>query len=146
MKEYKLKINGNEYNVDVKDLDGDVANISINGVDYEVQIEGSLVKPKTPKITMQSSTPSTDSHPAVAKTAKPTPSGAGVAIKSPLPGVILDVYVREGDSVKVGQHLLMLEAMKMENNIDSDKDGVVKSIAIRKGDSVLEGDVLLTIA
>ena len=87
--------------------------------------------------------PSTDAHPAVAKTAKPS-SGAG-AIKSPLPGVILDVLVREGDSVKVGQKLLILEAMKMENNIDSDKEGVVKSIAVRKGDSVLEGDVLITI-
>lgn len=146
MKEYKLKINGNEYNVEVKDIDGAVANVSINGVDYEVEIEGSLAKPKTPKITMQASTPSTDSHPAVAKTAKPTPSGAGVAIKSPLPGVILDIYVKEGDTVKVGQHLLMLEAMKMENNIDSDKEGVVKSISVSKGGSVLEGDVLLTIA
>jgi biotin carboxyl carrier protein len=66
-------------------------------------------------------------------------------LKSPLPGVILEVKVREGDAVKAGQLLMVLEAMKMENNIDSHKAGVVKSIVKRQGDSVLEGDVLLTI-
>ncbi len=59
--------------------------------------------------------------------------------------MVLDVFVKEGDAVKTGQRLMLLEAMKMENNIESDKDGVVKSIVARKGDSVLEGDVLITI-
>ena len=73
-------------------------------------------------------------------------TGEGAPVKSPLPGVVLDVLVKEGDVVKVGQKLMILEAMKMENNIESDRDGVVKSIVARKGDSVLEGDVLITIA
>ena len=66
-------------------------------------------------------------------------------IKSPLPGVILGVHVKEGDLVKVGVKLITLEAMKMENNINSDKEGVIKSIKVRQGDSVLEGDVLIEI-
>jgi len=91
------------------------------------------------------SVPSTDSHPSQAKTSKPQePKGAG-HIKSPLPGVILDIYVKVGDRVKVGQKLLTLEAMKMENLIESDKEGIIASIAKQKGDSVMEGDILISI-
>nr|HML84930.1 acetyl-CoA carboxylase biotin carboxyl carrier protein subunit [Bacteroidales bacterium] len=56
-----------------------------------------------------------------------------------------DVYVKEGDTVKIGQRLMMLEAMKMENNIDADKEGKVVSIKKHKGDQVMEGDVLIVI-
>jgi biotin carboxyl carrier protein len=81
----------------------------------------------------------------VSKTSSPAaPKGTG-SIKSPLPGVILDVYVREGDTVKIGQKLIMLEAMKMENNINADKEGRVASIKVSKGDSVMEGDILIVI-
>ena len=66
-------------------------------------------------------------------------------VKSPLPGVILDIRIKEGDTVSVGQTLMVLEAMKMENNIDSDRAGVVKSVKVNRGDSVLEGDVLITL-
>ena len=73
-------------------------------------------------------------------------SGNGESpVKSPLPGVILDIRIKEGDPVAVGQTLVVLEAMKMENNIDSDRAGVVKSIKVNRGDSVLEGDVLITL-
>ena len=143
MKEYKFKINGNDYAVTINNIDHNVAEVTVNGTNYSVEVEGLVSKPKTPKLVRTVAVPSTDAHPAVAKTAKPS-AGAG-AIKSPLPGVILDVLVKEGDEVKMGQRLLVLEAMKMENNIDSDKAGIVKSIAVRKGDSVLEGDVLITI-
>jgi len=91
------------------------------------------------------SVPSTDSHPSIAKTSSPSaPKGTGT-IKSPLPGVILDLLVKKGDTVKVGQRLLVLEAMKMENNIEADKAGIVVSIAKNKGDSVMEGDILIVI-
>ena len=70
---------------------------------------------------------------------------AGTAVKSPLPGVIVDLKVREGDQVKAGQHLLVLEAMKMENNINANKDGKVAEIKVNKGDSVLEGTDLVII-
>ncbi len=143
MKEYKFKINGNDYAVAVHGVEDNVATVTVNGTDYTVEVEGMVSKPKTPKLIQTPTIPSTDAHPAVAKTSKPT--AGGTAIKSPLPGVILELKVKEGDHVKVGQHLLVLEAMKMENNIDSDREGVVKSIKAHKGDSVLEGDVLLTI-
>jgi biotin carboxyl carrier protein len=145
MKQYKFKINGNEYDVKIFNVDDNTATVAVNDTNYDVEIEGKkLPAPtKTPKIVQAPTVPSTDSHPSVAKTARPKTVAGD--IKSPLPGVVLDVVVREGDTVKEGQHLLMLEAMKMENNIDSDKAGTVTRIHVRKGDSVLEGDVLITI-
>ena len=107
-------------------------------------MEKALKQTKTPKIVRTQPVPTTDAHPAVAKTASPGAATSGT-VKTPLPGVVLDVLVNPGDTVKVGQRLLILEAMKMENNIDSDKEGKVIEVKVRKGDSVLEGDVLLTI-
>ena len=89
--------------------------------------------------------PSTDIHPSVAKTSSPeAPKGVGT-VKSPLPGVILEMLVKEGEIVKMGQRLLVLEAMKMENNIEADKAGKVIQILKGKGDNVMEGDVLIII-
>ena len=105
MKEYKLNINGNDYQVAVNDLNGNRADVTVNGTNYTVTL---------------------DQEKAVA--AKP------VAIK-----------VAVGDAVKVGQRLMVLEAMKMENNVDSDKEGTVAEIRVGTGDSVLEGDVLIVI-
>lgn len=144
MKEYKITINGNEYVTSVNVEDG-IANVTVNGQEYKnIAIEGMVKKNKS----MPRVAPRAVSEQPVA-VAAPRPSAAagdGTAIKSPLPGVILDVFVKEGDTVKAGDRLMLLEAMKMENNIESDKDGVVKSISARKGDSVLEGDVLITIS
>lgn len=149
MKDYKIKINGNEYSISVKEMDDNVATVSVNGVEYSAEVETTVVKPKTPKVVQKSAVISTDSHPATSRTTAPSGIsvgvGAGASIKSPLPGVILDVVVREGDTVSVGQKLMILEAMKMENNIESDIAGKVISIVKRKGDSVLEGDILITI-
>jgi biotin carboxyl carrier protein len=89
--------------------------------------------------------PSTDSHPSVSKTSNPDAPKGGGTIKSPLPGVILDIFIRKGDRVSIGQKLIVLEAMKMENNINSDKDGIVQQVNFNKGDSVLEGDTLIII-
>ncbi len=144
MKSYKFKIHGNEYVVEINNIEDNTANVTVNGTAYDVEIEGKAPKAtKTPKLVQSVAVPSTDAHPAVAKTSSPA-AGAG-AVKSPLPGVILDLQVKVGDTVTVGQRLLVLEAMKMENNIDSDKAGVVREIKVNKGDSVLEGDVLLII-
>ncbi len=149
MKEYKIKVNGNEYAVSVKNVENDSAEVIVNGTEYIVDVEGLKAKPatKTPRIVQPVAVPAGEAHPAIQNTNSParTASAAAGDIKSPLPGVILDVMVREGDAVKVGQRLMLLEAMKMENNIDSDREGVVKSLKVRKGDSVLEGDVLITI-
>ncbi len=151
MKEYKMKINGNDYAVAVASVEDNIATVTVNGTQYEVEVSGmtNTKATKTPKIVQPAAVPSTDSHPATAKTSSPKPgapaaSGAG-AIKSPLPGVILDIRVKAGDAVKAGDKLLVLEAMKMENNIESDKNGTIKEVRVHRGDSVLEGDVLLTI-
>jgi len=145
MKNFKFTINGNQYEVNIIHVEDNIAEMEVNGTPYKVEVEKALAQTKTPILVRPASVPSTDSHPSVMKTSSPdSPKGAG-HIKSPLPGVILDVFVREGDMVKKGQKLLMLEAMKMENNIDSDKDGKVVSVKVQRGDSIMEGDILITI-
>lgn len=145
MKEYKFKINGNDYAVQINDIEEGTAEVTVNGAAYNVEIQGMEAKSKAPKLTQVASVASSETQATSVKTAAKPASGGGVPIKSPLPGVILSIAVNEGDTVKVGQRLLVLEAMKMENNIDADRAGVIKSIVAHKGDSVLEGDVLLTI-
>lgn len=144
MKEYKYKINGTEYNVAVGDIENNVAQVTVNGAAYKVELEqtaapapAAVAKPKP------SAAPRTESGSKVI--AKPTVAGAGGSVKAPLPGVILDIAVNVGDTVKVGDTVIVLEAMKMENNIHADKAGVIKSICVNKGDSVLEGADLLII-
>lgn len=149
MKEYKIKINGNDYAVTVMNVEDNQAEVEVNGTTYKVDVEG-MAPPKvtkTPKIVPASTAHVGSTAKVSASTSSPAATAVvtGGGIKSPLPGTILDVMVREGDAVKVGQHLMMLEAMKMENNIDADRDGTVVSIKVRKGDSVLEGDLLITI-
>jgi biotin carboxyl carrier protein len=145
MKKFKFTINGNQYETEVLSIEDNIAEIEVNGTLYKVEVDKTMKTTKTPKLVRQVAVPSTDSHPSVAKTSSPAgPKGAG-SIKSPLPGVILEVFVREGDMVKMGQKLLMLEAMKMENNIEADKAGKVVSILKHKGDNVMEGDVLIII-
>ena len=145
MKNFKFTINGNVYEAEIIGIEENTAEVSVNGVTYSVEIDRKLQVAKTPKLVRTLAVPSTDSHPSVSKTSSPSaPKGTG-NIKSPLPGVILEIYVREGDTVKIGQKLLMLEAMKMENNINADKEGRVVSIKASKGDSVMEGDILIVI-
>ncbi|MDY0254714.1 MAG: biotin/lipoyl-containing protein [Tenuifilaceae bacterium] len=145
MKNYKFTIHGNQYDVNVVSVEDNIAEVEVNGTSYKVEMEKPIQQTKTPKLVRATAVPSTDSHPAVTKTSAPSaPKGAGY-VKSPLPGVILDLYVKEGEIVKKGQKLLCLEAMKMENNIDSDKDGKIVKINVNKGDSVMEGDILVTI-
>ena len=148
MKEYNLKINGNDYKVAINEVEDSVAKVEVNGTPFTVEFEQPVAKPKAIKVVK----PTTTSAPAVtpaagrpsaATNAAPAAAPAGgTEVTSPLPGVILDVLVKEGDAVKQGQTVMMLEAMKMENAIEAPADGVVKSINARKGDSVLEGAVL----
>jgi biotin carboxyl carrier protein len=146
-KEYKLKINGNEYEVAVGSVEGGVAKVTVNGTPYEVEVQSNtLLKPTPPKpAAVSPATYSATAPVSPAKIDQTAPAGSASPLKSPLPGVILEVKVKEGDTVKAGQLLMVLEAMKMENTIDAHQAGVVRSINKRQGDSVLEGDVLLTI-
>lgn len=145
MKKYKFTINGNNYETSILSIEDNIATVEVNGSSFNVEVDKTLVQQKTPRLVRPRAIPSTDSHPSVAKTSSPSaPKGAG-NIKSPLPGVILEIFVREGDTVKMGQKLLMLEAMKMENNIEADRAGKIISIAKGKGDAVMEGDILIVI-
>lgn len=145
MKKFKFIINGNQYETEIINIEDNIAEIEVNGSLYKVEVDKEIKSSKTPKLVRPKAIPSTDTHPAEAKTSSPSaPKGAG-NIKSPLPGVILEIFVKEGDKVERGQKLLMLEAMKMENNIEADKAGKVISIKVNTGASVMEGDVLMVI-
>jgi glutaconyl-CoA/methylmalonyl-CoA decarboxylase subunit gamma len=145
MKKFKFRINGNLYDTEILNIEDNIAEIEINGSLYKVEVDKDIKQVKTPKLVRSAVAPSTDIQPSTAKTSSPAaPKGTGT-IKSPLPGVIIDVFVREGDVVKIGQKLMLLEAMKMENNIEADQAGKIVSIAKKQGDSVMEGDVLIVI-
>ncbi|MCL2511479.1 MAG: acetyl-CoA carboxylase biotin carboxyl carrier protein subunit [Bacteroidales bacterium] len=138
MKKYKFTINGTTYEVDINNTEGQKIELEVNGTPYTVMLDQEVKQTKTPKLLRPQVAPSTDINKQEAKTAK-----RGGSISSPLPGVILDVYVKPGDTITVGQKVILLEAMKMENNIEADKEGVVAEVKVEKGNSVMEGDVLI---
>ena len=143
MKNYKLKINGNDYNVDINEVEGQDVKLTVNGMDYVVTVDKEMKQQKKTVV----SSPRPQAAPVaspVQQSAAPA-SAAGAKVTTPLPGTILDVYVNVGDAVKAGQTVVLLEAMKMENNIEADTAGTVKEVKVRKGDRVLEGDVLFVI-
>jgi biotin carboxyl carrier protein len=144
MKQYKFKINGTEYAVDILDVTDGLAKVAVNGAKYRVEVDGlgTTAASKTPKVTKTQVIGAPMVSPAPDR--KQAATSAGV-VKAPLPGVILSVDVKVGEAIKVGQRLLVLEAMKMENNIDSDREGIIHDIRVGKGDSVLEGDIMMTI-
>jgi len=140
MKQYKFKINGNEYNVAVNSVSGIIADVTVNGTSYQVEMENAPAAPVQ------------QAAPAVAPVSAPQPAApaakpatGGKAVTSPLPGVIIAVKVNVGDAVKAGQVVAILEAMKMENEIQAESDGTVTAVNVAKGDSVLEGAAIVTI-
>ena len=145
MKEYTLKINGNDYNVVINDVQESVASVEVNGSNYKVEFEKPIVKPTAIKVVKTATAAPAVSAAAPQPSAAPAPTAGGTTVSSPLPGVILDVCVKEGDAVKSGQKIMVLEAMKMENVIEATADGVIKSIKVNKGDSVMEGTPLAII-
>ena len=145
MKEYKLKINGNDYNVVINDVQESVASVEVNGSNYKVEFEKPIVKPTAIKVVKTATAAPAVSAAAPKPTAAPAPTAGGTTVSSPLPGVILEVCMKEGETVKTGQKIMVLEAMKMENVIEASADGVIKSIKVNKGDSVLEGAPLAII-
>jgi len=145
MKKFSFTINGNPYDLEIKNVEDNVAEVEVNGFSYTVEFDRVLETTKTPKLVRSEAVPSTDITPSVQKTSSPAgPKGSGY-IKSPLPGTIIEVYVKAGDTVKTGDKLITLEAMKMENIINSDKSGKVVSVNVKKSDSVMEGDILIEV-
>lgn len=145
MKEYKYKINGNTYNVAIGDIDGNIAQVEVNGVAYRVEMEESKAAVvKSVQAPRPAAAPRTDAGQKVV--AKPAAApGAGNAVKAPLPGVVLSIPVKVGQAVKASDTVVLLEAMKMENAIHAGADGTVKEILVAAGDSVLEGNPLIII-
>ena len=156
MRSYKFKINGNEYNVDINSVEGNIANVTVNGANYEVEMDTPVNAPVAAAAVKDSSaSPQNDNQVAAnnnqaaannnqAPASKP--AGAGKAVTSPLPGVIIEVSVKEGQAVKAGQKVAVIEAMKMENEIQASADGTVTAVLVNKGDSVLEGAEIVKIA
>lgn len=144
MKEYTFKIDSTDYKVSVEETETNQANVVVNGIAHTVEIENMQTASSVQSIKKSIATPPKTQ---AASTNQPKEkNGQEHAIKSPLPGIILDVFVKEGDHVTAGQKIILLEAMKMENNIESDKEGTVTQIKIHKGDSVCEDDVLILIS
>ena len=144
MKEYKFKINGKDYAVAIGQAEGKMLTVNVNGADYQVELENAPVAAPVQAAPVAQATPAAAAAPAPA--AAPAGAGAGEKVNSPLPGVIVEVCVKEGQAVKAGQKVAVLEAMKMENEIPAPKDGTITGIHVAKGDSILEGAPVVTIA
>ena len=143
MKEYKYTINGNKYDVSIGEIADNVATVTVNGETYKVEMEEEQ-KPEKPKVKVVPPTakPSADGGSPASSTAKPNFRDA---VKAPLPGVITEITVAIGDEVKAGDTVVVLEAMKMANNLDTEKSGKVTAIFVQPGQSVMEGDPLVAI-
>ncbi len=156
MKKYQYKVKGVDYEVEIAQVEGKIARVNVNGIPFEIEMQKPINAAKHPALASaraQSPVVAPVAAPA-APAAKPAPqpaaqpaapAGAGNALKAPLPGTIIDVKVQVGQQVNVGDTVLVLEAMKMQNNIESEYAGQVTSVLVKQGDTVMEGAVLLTI-
>lgn len=142
MKNYNYKINGNNYNVSVGDIENGIAQVEVNGIPYKVEFEQKSA-PVVVKSIRPSAAPRTTSGEKIIT--KPVVASGASPVKAPLPGVVVQIPVKVGDVVKAADTILILEAMKMENSIHAGRDGKVASINVNPGDSVLEGTVLITL-
>ena len=157
MGKYNFRINGHDYQVDVNSVEGGIADVTVNGTDYKVELADAVPAPAqqavrpvpqtvstgAPAVTPQATAPA----PQAAQTATASaPQGKGEVVTAPLPGVILDIKVKVGDAVKAGQTVAVLEAMKMENEIMASADATVASVNVAQGASVEAGAVLCTLA
>ena len=161
MAKYEYKVKGVDYVVEIQDIEGNIANVTVNGIPFEVEMK-QPVKSSKQKVKLtdgqnhisassvasagsaagSSSAASSDS----ASSSKQATPAAGKPVVAPLPGTINEIKVKVGDKVNTGDTVVVLEAMKMQNNIDAETSGTITSINVNKGDAVMEGDTLVTIA
>jgi len=148
MREYILSINDKDYNAKVKKISSEKAIIEINGEEYDVKLKqlgrkeervSSIRKVK--KVEEKSK-----SKVSTEKERKISVGEGSNTVSSPLPGVILEVYVQKGQKVKAGEDIVVMESMKMENQIQAPYDGTIEKIFIKKGKNVLEGDPIVEIS
>lgn len=145
MKEYKFKINGKGYDVAIDTMEGNVASVTVNGVAYQVELENTPAAESDAATPVMVQNPARPAAPAPAAAAEKAAAGAGQAVTSPLPGVVIAIKVNVGDVVKSGQEVAVLEAMKMENSIEATQDGTVTAVHVTKGDSIQEGTAIISI-
>ncbi len=154
MKKYQYKVQGVDYEVEIADVEGNIAKVNVNGIPFEIELQKPINAAKHPTMTapkMQAPVAAPAAAPVAAPAAAPAAAapaaaGSGNGIKAPLPGTITEIKVQVGQQVNVGDTVVVLEAMKMANNIESDYAGQVTSILVKQGETVMEGAVLLTIA
>ena len=151
-KKYQYKVQGVDYEVDIEEVEGNIAKVNVNGIPFEVELQQPINAAKhpsmvKPKVAAPAAAPA--AAPQAAPAAQPAPSAQpaanGTPLKAPLPGTITTVNVKVGDQVSAGDTVVVLEAMKMQNNIEAENSGTVTAINVSPGDSVMEGAVLLTI-
>ena len=149
MNKYQYKVQGVDYEVEIEEVEGNIAKVNVNGIPFEVELQKPINAAKHPTITR----PKVEAPKPVAPTPLPAaapaqpaaPAGAGSPVKAPLPGTITELKVQVGQQVNVGDVVLVLEAMKMQNNIEAEYAGTVTSITVKQGETVMEGAVLMTI-
>ena len=161
---YQYTVKGVDYEVEIQDIEGNIANVTVNGIPFEVEMK-QPVKAGKQKVklggTANEGTSSSSSAPQSAKASADLQSAAssgqtgnagdtgkaaaGKPVVAPLPGTINDIKVTVGDKVNAGDTVVILEAMKMQNNIEAETSGTITSINVNKGDAVMEGDTLVTI-
>ena len=156
MAKYQYTVKGVDYEVEIQDIEGNIANVTVNGIPFEVEMKQPVkagkqkVKLSSSDTPTESATSNTSSAASVEQTTinesttSSTESG-GKPVVAPLPGTINDIKVKVGDKVNAGDTVVVLEAMKMQNNIEAETAGTIASINVNKGDAVMEGDTLVTI-
>ena len=153
MNKYQYKVQGVDYEVEIEEVEGNIAKVNVNGIPFEVEMQQpinaakhpTIVKPKVQAPVQPTAQPQATAPSGPAISAAPVSSGSGNPVKAPLPGTITSVQVKVGDRVNTGDVVVVLEAMKMQNNIEAEQSGTVTAIKVNPGDSVMEGSVLLTI-
>ena len=148
MNKFEYKVQGVDYEVEIEEMEGNVAKVSVNGIPFEVELKQPINPAKAitrPKVVAPAPAAAAPAAPVARPAAPAAPAGAGSPVKAPLPGTISSVNVKVGDKVNVGDTVVVLEAMKMQNNIEAENSGTVTSILVNQGASVMEGATLITI-
>lgn len=148
MNKYQYKVQGVDYEVEIEEVEGNIAKVNVNGIPFEIEMQRPINAAKHPTIVKPKVAAPVQPAPSAALAPKPQAAAApasGNALKAPLPGTITSVNVKVGDTVNVGDVVIILEAMKMQNNIEAETAGTITAINVTPGDSVMEGSVLLTI-
>lgn len=147
MRTYSLTVNGRQFAVQVLETGPDLVRVAVNGEEIAVTVNGIETEDACQESLLSAGDASVAAVVSRQASTYPQchPPAAGDAVTSPIPGQIIRILVREGDRVAVGQKLLVLEAMKLENKIVAHRDGLVKKILVRDGDTVSQGQQLVLI-